>query len=153
VTGLNEALLHLTGFELHEGDDAVVRTAHRILSYLALRVREAGLAADMPCTLDADEDRDVARRFFHLDLRSDPARTTGVLPEPGYTPGIGCRLGAPVDALLRLEREDALHGSVSTATVRIPLTAAQSGGPDGIVALLGKCLRAGSAIQVECGSW
>lgn len=153
VTGMNEAILALTGFELHEGDDEVPRVAQRVVSYLALRVRSAGLEADLPTTLDADEDPVVARRFHDADLRADPDRVASTMPGPSYTPGVGVRRDAPVDVLLRLEREEPLHAHLTTATLRLPLPVREAGGPEGVVALLGKCLRAGRAQQVEVLAW
>lgn len=153
LTGLNEALVHLTGFELHEGDDASARAAQRILSYLALRVREAGAANDFAATLDACEDANAARRLYALDFRNEPDRTTATLPSGGYTPGVGVRRDAPVDPLLRLEREDTLHASLTTATLVLPIASRDAGGPDGVLAVLAKCLRAGRVRQVEVVSW
>jgi hypothetical protein len=63
------------------------------------------------------------------------------------------RRDAPVDLLRRVDREEPLHSYFSTATLRLPISERDSGGADGLVALLGKCLRAGSAIQVEFDVW
>jgi hypothetical protein len=154
VTGLNEALLCLTGFELHEGDDSVLRVAKRVASYLSVRVKAAGLSADLVTTLDSDDDERVARRLLLSDRRQEPDRMAQEFPSlAAYTPGLGVRAQAPVDLLLRIEREEPLHAYVSTATLRLPVSARQAGGPDGLVALLGKCLRAGSALQVEFHVW
>jgi ribonucleoside-triphosphate reductase len=158
VTGLNEALVHVTGFELHEGgasgEDAARGAAKRIMGYLAVRVKAAGLAADLGVTLDADDDPAVARRFLVLDRRREPDRTAQTFPSlPAYTPGVGVRADAPIDLLLRIEREDPLHAVLSTATLHLPLAARDSGGPDGVVALLAKCLRVGGAVQAEFTTW
>lgn len=152
-SGLNEALLALTGFELHEGDEATVRAAQRIVSYLAIRVRAAGAEADLPLTLDADEDTSAAKRFYDADLRAEPERVTSTLAAPVYTPGVGVRRDAPVDPLLRIDREEPLHVHLATATLRLPVAARDAGGPDGVLALLSKCLRAGRARQVEVLAW
>jgi hypothetical protein len=70
-----------------------------------------------------------------------------------YTPGVGVRADAPIDVLLRLDREEPLHAYFSTATLRLAMPARASGGPEGIVAILGKCLRTGGAIQAEFRTW
>jgi hypothetical protein len=153
ITGLNEALVHLTGFELHEGDDAV-RTAKRIASCLSLRVKAAGLAVDLPTSLDADEETGPARRFLHLDRRQDPERTAATFAQmETYTPGVAVRTAAPVDLFSRVEREQALHAWLASATVRLPLPRRDCGGPDGVLALLSKCLIAGTALGVEIVPW
>jgi hypothetical protein len=154
VTGLNEALVHLTGFELHEGDETSVRAAKRIASYLAVRVKAAGMSAELATTLDADEDPEPARRFLASDRRQEPERMAETFPSLGaYTPGVGVRLDAPVDLLLRIQREEPFHAYVSTATLRLPVAPRDAGGADGLVALLAKCLHAGSALQVEFRTW
>ncbi len=154
LTGLNEALLHLSGFEMHDGDEVVARIARRVLGYLSLRVKSAALAADLASTLDADEDASLARRFLHSDRRQDPTRLAAALPDlAGYTPGVALRADAPVDLLLRVEREEPLHAYLATATLHLPMPAKETGGPDGLVAVLAKCLRAGTAVQVEFRVW
>ena len=70
-----------------------------------------------------------------------------------YTPGVSLRADAPVDILTRLDREEAMHAHLASATLRLPIAASESGGPDGVVALLAKCLRAGTATQVELRAW
>jgi len=154
VTGLNEALQHLTGFELHEGDETCVRAAKRIASYLAVRVKAAGMSAELATTLDADEDAEPARRFLASDRRQDPERMSEAYPSgAAYTPGVAVRADAPVDVLLRINREEPLHAYLSTATLCLPIPHREAGGAEGLVALLGKCLHAGSAIQVEFRTW
>jgi hypothetical protein len=145
---------HLTGFELHEGDDAPARAAKRITTYLSLRVKAAGVAQDLTAVLDADEDDEPARRFLASDRRQEPERMADAYPSlASYTAGVSVRADAPVDLLTRLDREEALHAHLATATLRLPIAASESGGPDGVVALLAKCLRAGTALQVEFVAW
>jgi hypothetical protein len=154
VTGLNEALVHLTGFELHEGDEAVTRAAKRVTSYLAVHVKSAGMAAELATTFDADDDAAVARRFLVADRRQAPDVMSQAFPSlAAYAPGVSVRGDAPVDLLLRAEREERLHPCFSTATLVLPTSGRDAGGADGLVALLGKCLTAGSAVQVEFRVW
>jgi len=154
VTGLNEALVHLTGFELHEGEEAVTRAAKRVTSYLSVHVKSAGMAAELATTFDADDDAALARRFLAADRRQSPEEMSRSFPQlAGYAPGVSVRGDAPVDLLLRAEREERLHPNFSTATLVLPTSGRDAGGADGLVALLGKCLTAGSAIQVEFRVW
>lgn len=154
VTGLNEALSQLTGFEMHEGDESVARAAKRIASYLAVKVKSAGMAAELAITLDADDDATVARRFLVSDRRQAPdAMAQAFSSLATYAPGASVRADAPVDLLLRAEREERLHAYFATATLVLPTSGRDAGGPDGLVALLAKCLTAGSAHQVEFRVW
>ena len=70
-----------------------------------------------------------------------------------YTCGVNVRDDAPVDLLARVEHEEPLHGHLAGGTLRIGLPTKDAGGPDGIVALLRKLLRAGSAGRVEVSTW
>ncbi len=154
ITGLNEAVQLLSGFELHDGDETVSRLARRIVSYVALRVKAAGAAGDFVATLDADEDPAVARRLFAMDRSEAPAAMAERFPgRDAFSPGVTVRADAPIDLLARVEREEPLHANLSHATLRLALPAAEAGGPDGIVALLRKLLRAGSAVRVEVTTW
>ena len=154
VSGLNEAVLQLTGFEMHEGDEAPARAAKRITTYLSLRAKAVGVAADLAAVLDADEDDEPARRFLASDRRQEPERMADAYPSlTAYTPGVSLRTDAPIDILTRLDREETLHAHLASATLRLPIAASESGGPDGVVALLAKCLRAGTASQVELRAW
>ena len=154
ITGLNEALQLLSGFELHDGDETVSRLARRIVSYLALRVKAAGAAADFHATLDADEDPETARRLFAADRVEAPAAMADLFPgRDAYTCGVQVREDAPVDLLARVEHEEPLHGHLAGGTLRVAIAAKDAGGPDGIVALLRKLLRAGSAVRVEVSTW
>ncbi len=154
ITGLNEAVAHLSGFELHEGDEDVLRVARRIVSYLSLRVKEAGLAVDVRTTLDADESADVAARLFAVDGAEEPGDHSDAYPErEAYTPGVAVRETAPVDLLDRVECEEPLHASLSAATLRLRLEPEDLGGPDGLVALLRKLLRTGTPRAVEIVTW
>ncbi len=151
VTGLNEAVAHLLGEELHEGDSAV-KVGARILAYLALRVREAGRAADLPAFLDASPSTRAAARFFALDRREHRAEQGEASPgRTCYTPGIGLRPGAPADLLRRLEAEGRLHGQVRTALFRFDPAEQPGVSEEGLLVLLEKAFLHTSLSRVEIG--
>jgi len=154
ITGLNEAVQLLSGFELHDGDETVSRLARRIVSYLALRVKAAGARCDFAATLDADENEATAARLFAADRLEAPAAMAESFPDrDAYTCGVKVRDDAPIDLLARVEHEEPLHGHLAGGTLRVGLPVKDAGGPDGIVALLRKLLRAGSAVRVEVSTW
>lgn len=152
ITGLNEAVALLTGFEMHESQGDPQRVARRIVEYLALKSREATLRRDLRCSLDADEDLEVCARLCQADRAAEP-EALEIAEGGAYTPGVRVRTGAPVDPLARVEREEALHRPLTTATLEIALPRAAVGGPDGLLALLRRLLREGSARQVEFRTW
>ena len=154
ITGLNEAVQLLSGFELHDGDESVSRLARRIVAYIALRVKAAGASGDFAATLDADEDHVTAERLFAADRLDAPVAMSELFPgRESYTCGVRVRQDAPVDLLARVEHEEPLHGHLAGGTLRVGLSVKDAGGPDGIVALLRKLLRAGSAVRVEVSIW
>lgn len=152
ITGLNEAVALLTGFELHESHGDAPRVARGIVEYLRLRTLAAGAELDLRVTLDADEDVRVAERFVSSDRRSASAEG---LSEPAerYTVGACVRADAPVDVLHRVECEEPLHRLLVTATHRLPVAQVAGGGADGVLALLRSFLRNGEGRQVEIGPW
>jgi len=152
VTGLNEAVAHLLGEELHEGDGAV-KVGTRVLAYLALKVREAGEAEDLPVALDASESSRAAARFHDTDRR-EFHREQGDATRQGtsYTPGVAFRSGAPADVLLRLEREGRLHGHVRTATFRFDPATAPGVTGEGLLALVEKAFEHTPVNQIALGS-
>lgn len=154
VTGLNEAVLTLLGTELHECDEPGERAARRILGYLAVQVRRLALEHDLPLALDADPSAAVARRLRRLDRSHDGHSMDDWLPRgDAYTPGIALRAGAPVDLALRLDREEALHAAVTTATVQLGRPRAEWGGPESALNLLSKLTAVGACHQVELSAW
>ncbi len=137
VTGLNEAVLLLTGEELHESDEAL-KLGLRALGALETSGGAAGeeeIAAD----LDAEEDPAVASRFFSRDGQEHPG--AGERLRGAYTPGVALRADAPVDLAVRTETEGRLAMAVRTSTVRWTLPDAGPVAPETLLALLGKTWR------------
>lgn len=146
VTGLNEAVLHLTGQELHESDEAVKlgQRALGVVRMLVAAVREA----EFPVDVDADEDPAVAERFFRLDREArprPPERTRA------YTPGVALREDAPVDLAMRLETEGRLGMPLRTTTVRCLLPEEEHPAPDTLIALIRKTFANTRVKQVVLG--
>lgn len=138
VLGLNEAVAHLLGEELHESD-AAVKVGARILAYLGLRVREAGEKEDLPARLDASPSARAAERFARLDAREHRAEQDEATAGRGaYSPGVSLRADAPADLLQRLEKEGRLQGHVRTATFRFDPAGAPGVSEEGLLALLEK---------------
>jgi ribonucleoside-triphosphate reductase len=151
VLGLNEAVAHLLGEELHEGDGAV-KLGTRILAYLALRVREAGKTADLPAFLDASESPRAAERFLALDRSEHRAEQADAVAGRGeYSPGVSLRAGAPADLLLRLEREGRLHSHVRTAMFRFDPSREPGVSEEGLLALAEKAFLHTAVSQVAVG--
>jgi len=132
VAGLNEAVEHATGHELHESDEAV-KAAQRVLGTVRLKCQEApGVRADV----DAAESAAAARRFAERDREEFP-RLAESIP-PSYTAGIALRADAPVDLAVRLEIEGRLGLAVRTSTVRCLLGADDHPAPGTLTTLLRK---------------
>ncbi len=154
VTGLNEALAHLLGEEIHEGDGAV-KVGCRVLAYLSLRVQEAGREADLAAFLDASPSLRAAERFHALDRREHRAEQEDAAGGRGsYTPGVAGRPRAPRDHVGRLEAEGRLHGHLRTALFRFDPAEQPGVSEEGLLVLLEKAFlhTAVGQIAVERGS-
>jgi anaerobic ribonucleoside-triphosphate reductase len=149
VTGLNEAVAHLLGEELHEGD-AAIKVGCRVLAYLSLRVREAGRAADLAAFLDASPSVRAAERFHSLDRHDHrPEHADAAGGRGCYTPGVALRAGAPADLLRRLDAEGRLHGHVRTAIFRFDPGSQPGVSEEGLLVLLEKAFLHTAIGQVE----
>jgi ribonucleoside-triphosphate reductase len=137
VTGLNEAVLLVSGEELHESDEAL-KLGLRALGALETAGGAAG-EDDVSADLDAEEDPGVASRFFARDEQEHPAAAERL--RKTYTPGVALRDDAPVDLAMRTETEGRIAMAVRTSTVRWTLSDAGPVAPETLLALLGKTWR------------
>jgi len=151
VLGLNEAVAHLTGEELHESE-AAARAASRILGYLALRVKEAGATADLPVALDATVSPRAEARLLLAD-RAEHRRDLEAVAggRDAYSPGAACRPGAPVDLLRRLDFEGRLHAHLRTALFAYDPSAEEGVTEEGLLALLEKAFLHTPVVQLGVG--
>jgi ribonucleoside-triphosphate reductase len=109
-TGLNEAVQHLTGQELHEGDEALA-AADRILEYLAQAVHTRSTQEGMRFVLAQPTQIEARRRFAMVDGQQFPdqarrvVKTEGLTQDVSYTAGAQAAIGVALTTLERIELE------------------------------------------------
>jgi ribonucleoside-triphosphate reductase len=151
VTGLNEAVAHLLGEELHQSD-AAGKVGARVLASLGLRVREAARRADLPLRFDAGDDADVAERFREADSRDHPREQAQATEgRRCYAPGVSLRAGAPLDLLLRLDRQGRLHGAVDGGAFHFDPKDEPGVSAEGLLALVEKAFLHTAVHQIVLG--
>ncbi len=98
LAGLNEVVRLLSGDEIL-GNDAAVRLALRIVSYVYFRLREEGVRHGLKLALEDVPNGDAAERFARIDAQLYP-RARGLLADRArYTPGFRTRGGGTAEAL------------------------------------------------------
>jgi ribonucleoside-triphosphate reductase len=151
VTGLNECVLHLTGSELHEAEDAHA-AGLRILAFLDIKCRDLSKKSGLRFKL-AEGSTDATRRFAEIDHKrfSEAARyvrgdkTRGVF---FYTSGAGLRADAPVDVLRRIRVESTFHRVLPMCTV-VALSEEETGTAiDGVFRVLEKTFKRTEALHL-----
>jgi len=166
VTGLNECVLHLTGNELHEADDAHA-AGLRILAFLEIKCRDLSQKSGLRFIM-TEGSIDATRRFAEIDHRrfSEAARYVRGSKERGvlfYTFGARLRADAPLDVLRRIRLESAFHRVLPMRTV-VALSEEETGTAiDGVFRVLEKtfkrtdarhiALRADASICRTCGAF
>ena len=135
VLGLNEAVAHVLGEELHESDEAV-KLGQKALGLLTLLCRRAGGDDLLQLAVDAEEDPAVTAGLAMNDRAEHPAVAARI--PPAYTPGVALRAGAPVDLAVRLETEGRLSMALRTSTVSCLMPGTEHPAAETVISLLEK---------------
>lgn len=115
ITGLNEAVQHLTGKELHEDEEAAAMADH-ILEHIAASVRQRAGQEGMRFVAAQPFQAEARRRFAMADGQRFPeqarrvVKTEGLTQDVAYTAGAQAAVGAPLTALERIELEARFQG-------------------------------------------
>ncbi len=121
IIGLNEALQHLTGKELHE-DDESLRKGLGIISHLYFAVKEIGKKYGLKFTLEESPAESAARRLAKMDMRRFPEAADYVRgdidkDEIYYTNSIHLRPDADVDLITRIQKQAKFHSLIESGAI------------------------------------
>jgi len=121
LVGLNEAIQHITGEELHESS-AALKLGLKTVSYMYFRAKEDGKRLGLKISLEESPAESAARRMAKVDIRSFPearARVKGDLErdEYYYTNSIHLRADAPVDILTRIRLQSKFHPLIESGAI------------------------------------
>ncbi len=122
LIGLNEAMLHMTGRELHE-DPALLRKGLHLIRHMQFRARELGEEQAMHVALEESPAESAARRLAKVDLARFPDEACAVVrgdleaDEPYYTNSIHLRADAPIDLLTRIRLQSKFHRAIESGAI------------------------------------
>ena len=121
LVGLNECIQHLTGREMHEGDDAL-RMGLRIVRHMQFKARQFGQHHGMRIALEESPAESATRRLAKVDLARFPEAAHVVKgdaegEEMYYTNSVHLRADAPVDLLTRIKLQSKFHRAIESGAI------------------------------------
>ncbi|GAH44633.1 unnamed protein product, partial [marine sediment metagenome] len=103
LIGLNEAVQHITGKQLHESED-VFKLGLKIVSFMSLKCREYGEEFNLKLSLEESPAESAAGRLAKIDLQEFPDSKKVIKgnsngEESYYTNSIHFAAAAPIDLI------------------------------------------------------
>ena len=143
LIGLNETLNHVFGFELHEGDEALIKGLE-VLSYMHMKAKELGEKHGLKVTLEESPAESAARRMAKIDLQNYPEAARAVLSgsieddELFYSNSVHLRANADVDLIERIEKQALFHGLIESGAIIHAFIGESRPSPESIFSLVKK---------------
>jgi len=153
LIGLNECMQHMTGKELHEGDD-VVRHALHLVRHMQFKARELGARHGMTVALEESPAESATRRLAKVDLQGFPEETAGVIKgevekdEAYYTNSIHLRADAPVTLVDRIRIQSKFHRAIESGAIIHAFVGEERPPASSIMKLVEKTFRMTRAAQL-----
>ncbi|MBM4030847.1 MAG: anaerobic ribonucleoside-triphosphate reductase [Planctomycetes bacterium] len=121
LIGLNEAIQHLTGEELHESE-AALRLGLKVVSHMYFKAKEDGKRLGLKFSLEESPAESASRRMAKVDLRNFPEAREVVKgnierDEFYYTNSIHLRADAPVDIVTRIRTQSKFHPLIESGAI------------------------------------
>lgn len=122
MNGLDEAVKHLTGKQLHESEEAY-RTGLKIVAHMHKKIKEFSKRSGLNFTLEETPAESTTRRFAKLDLLSkeygEAARKVvkGTEENPYYTNSIHFAPNAAVSLVDRIVGQSRFHDMIASGAI------------------------------------
>jgi ribonucleoside-triphosphate reductase len=121
LIGMNEAMSHLTGRELHE-DNGLIRKGLHLVRHMQFRARELGEQHNMRVALEESPAESAARRLAKVDLDRFPEAEEVIRGDLDsdqmyYTNSIHLRADAPVDLFTRIRLQSKFHRAIESGAI------------------------------------
>jgi ribonucleoside-triphosphate reductase len=121
LIGLNEAVQHITGKQLHESED-VFKLGLKIVSFMSLKCREYSKKFGLKLSLEESPAESAAGRLAKIDLREFPDSKKVVKgnsngDESYYTNSIHFAAAAPVDLITRIIKQSKFHPLIKSGAI------------------------------------
>jgi ribonucleoside-triphosphate reductase (formate) len=122
ISGLNECVQHLTGKQLHEGDE-IFKLGLRIISFMHVKAKESGKKLGLKFSLEESPAESAARRLAKVDLRQYPEQAANVVKGDiendmyYYTNSIHFAANAPIDLITRIQKQSKFHTMIESGAI------------------------------------
>ena len=152
LIGLNECLQHLTGQELHEGDE-ILKLGLKIVTYMYFRCKDEGKKSGLRFALEESPAESAARRLAKIDLRCFPQAREVIKghvenDEMYYTNSIHMRADAPVDLVTRIRKQSKFHALIESGAILHAFVGEERPSAGSILALVRKTFENTQAAQL-----
>jgi ribonucleoside-triphosphate reductase len=117
--GLNETVQHLTGKQLHEGEDAY-RLGLTIIAHMYKKIQEFKAKSGLKFTIEETPAESTTRRLAKVDLRKfEEAKKVvrGTLENPYYTNSVHFSPDADVGLVDRIEGQSRFHDMIESGAI------------------------------------
>jgi len=121
MIGLNECVKYLTGYELHENDEAY-RLGLKIISAMYLKIKEYEEKYNLSFKLEETPAESASLRLAKVDLQQFPEAADFVRGDKKsgavyYTNSIHLAADAPVDIIERIEKQGRFHNLIEAGAI------------------------------------
>jgi len=142
LIGLNEAVQHITGKQLHEGEDPF-RLGLKIVSFMSLKCREYSEKFNLKLSLEESPAESAAGRLAKIDLQEFPDSKKVVKgnsngDESYYTNSIHFAASAPVDLITRIIKQSKFHPLIKSGAIIHAFVGENQPSPESIYNLIKK---------------
>lgn len=142
LIGLNEAVQHITGKQLHEGED-VFKLGLKIVSFMSLKCREYSKKFNLKLSLEESPAESAAGRLAKIDLREFPNSKKVIKgnsngDESYYTNSIHFAAAAPVDLITRIIKQSKFHPLIKSGAIIHAFVGESRPSPESIYNLIKK---------------
>lgn len=142
LIGLNEAVQHITGKQLHESED-VFKLGLKIISFMSLKCREYSKKFNLKLSLEESPAESAAGRLAKIDLREFPDSKKVIKgnsngDESYYTNSIHFAAAAPVDLITRIIKQSKFHPLIKSGAIIYAFVGESRPSPESIYNLVKK---------------
>jgi len=142
LIGLNEAVQHITGKQLHESED-VFKLGLKIVSFMSLKCREYSEKFNLKLSLEESPAESAAGRLAKIDLREFPDSKKVIKgnsneDESYYTNSIHFAASAPVDLITRIIKQSKFHPLIKSGAIIHAFVGESRPSPESIYNLIKK---------------
>jgi len=142
LIGLNEAVQHITGKQLHESED-VLKLGLKIVSFMSLKCREYSEKFNLKLSLEESPAESAAGRLAKIDLQEFPDSEKVIKgnsdgDESYYTNSIHFAASAPVDLITRIIKQSKFHPLIKSGAIIHAFVGENRPSPESIYNLIKK---------------